>query len=433
MIERYTLPEMGHIWSLENRFECMRRVEVAVAQTQASLNIIPSQAAQDISNQSEFSIERILEIEKTTRHDVVAFVSHLAEQVGDSGKYIHYGLTSSDVIDTAVSLQIKSASQIVQKKIDALIQALSHQVKSHANTLCAGRTHGMHAEPTTFGIKLAGFLVELKRNQKRFHRAISQCEIGKLSGAVGTYSTQSVEVESKVCQALELQPEVLATQVIPRDRYAEVIFAISMLGAGLERLAIELRHLQRTEVAEVYEGFSSGQKGSSAMPHKKNPISCENLTGISRLLRGYLISAHENIALWHERDISHSSVERVIFPDAFILIDYALNRMTQVIQNLEVCPEQMKKNMDLSGGRLFSSQVLLALIDQGMSREDAYKVVQRNTHNLLSGEFLLEKLKQDQEVRDRLTDQQLKDIFSGTQITQAIPKLISRALSSDFS
>ena len=428
MIDRYTLPEMGKVWSLENRFECMKRVEVSVAQAQACLDIIPSSAAKDIASKAGFSVERILEIEKTTKHDVVAFVSNMAEEVGESGKYIHYGLTSSDVIDTAVSLQIKFASQIVRDKIEALIQALSIQVEAHASTLCAGRTHGMHAEPTTFGMKLAGFLVELKRNRERFHRAALQCEIGKLSGAVGTYSAQSIEVESKVCEDLGLQPEVLATQVVPRDRYAEVIFAISMLGAGLERLAIELRHLQRTEVSEVYEGFSSGQKGSSAMPHKKNPISSENLTGVSRILRGYLISVHENIALWHERDISHSSVERVIFPDAFILIDYSLSRMTQVIKNLEVCPEQMKKNMDLSGGRLFSSHVLLALVDQGMSREEAYQVVQRNAHSLHSGEFLWDKLKQDPEVIDRLTDQQLEDIFSGARHIKNIQELIPRAL-----
>jgi adenylosuccinate lyase len=428
MIDRYTLPEMGQIWSLESRFKSMMEVEIAVAQAQAEVGMIPKKAAMDIKKKSKFSVDRILELEQTTKHDVIAFVSNMAENVGDSGKYIHYGLTSSDVIDTAVSVQIKEASVLVFQKIEKLEKALVQKIKDHKETICAGRTHGMHAEPTTFGMKMAGFLVELKRNKKRFETAVNQAVIGKLSGAVGTYSAQDIDVEKKVCKDLGLTPETIATQVIPRDRHAELMFAISMLGAGLERLSVELRHLQRTEVGEVSEGFSKGQKGSSAMPHKKNPISAENITGIARLLRGYLLAAHENVALWHERDISHSSVERVILPDAYILIDYALNRMAGVISNLDIHKDRMKQNMDFSSGHLFSSHVLLALIEKGLSREDAYKLVQRHAHGLKPGEHLKDSLLKDSEVSSKLTKKQLEQIFSGVKHIQTIQKLIPRAL-----
>lgn len=428
MIDRYTLPAMKEIWDLENRFQCMQDVEVAVALVQAELGIIPKTAAQDIADKSKFSVQRIAEIEAETKHDVIAFVSNLAENVGDSGKYIHYGLTSSDVIDTATSLQIQKAGELVAEKVIALKNVLKKLILEHQSTLCSGRTHGMHAEPTTFGMKLLGFYVELQRNEKRFLDAIKQACIGKLSGAVGTYSVLDREVEVKVCERLNLTPETVATQVIPRDRHAEVMYAISMLGAGLERLAIELRHLQRTEVSEVYEGFTKGQKGSSAMPHKKNPISAENLTGVARLLRGYLVAAHENIALWHERDISHSSVERVIFPDAFILIHYALDRMTQVLGRLEVDQERMRQNMDGSNGHLFSSHVLLALIETGLSREEAYKMVQKNAHSLQKGEHLRDKLWSDPEVSSRLDAATLDRIFSGQRHIEAIQKIIPRVL-----
>lgn len=428
MIDRYTLPAMKEVWELENRFQSMQDVEVAVALVQAELGIIPKEAALDIEKKSKFSVERIAEIEAETKHDVIAFVSNLAENVGDSGKFIHYGLTSSDVIDTATSLQIKKSGSLVKEKIQGLKAALKDLILQHKDTLCSGRTHGMHAEPTTFGMKLLGFYVELLRNEQRFEQAIQQARIGKLSGAVGTYSVLDREVEVKVCERLGLTPETVATQVIPRDRHAEVIYAISMLGAGLERLAIELRHLQRTEVAEVYEGFSKGQKGSSAMPHKKNPISAENLTGVARLLRGYMLAAHENIALWHERDISHSSVERVMFPDAFILIHYALDRMTQVLGRLEVDKARMLKNMDGSQGHLFSSHVLLALIETGLSREEAYKIVQRNAHALQPGEHLKEKLLQDSEVSSRLQPEVLEKIFSGQKHIESITKIIPRVL-----
>ncbi|MCB0363283.1 MAG: adenylosuccinate lyase, partial [Bdellovibrionales bacterium] len=299
-------------------------------------------------------------------------------------------------------------------------------VKEHEETLCAGRTHGMHAEPTSFGLKMAGYLAELNRNELRLQRAVSICAIAKLSGAVGTYSTQSVEVEKGLCQKLKLVPETIATQVIPRDRHAEVFFALAMLGSGIERLAVELRHLQRTEVGEVVEGFSPGQKGSSAMPHKKNPISAENMTGAARLLRSYLQAAMENISLWHERDISHSSVERVIFPDAFILCDYAVDRMASVLDNLFVDKERMLQNMELSGGHLYSSHVLLALVDGGLSREEAYKLVQSHAHGLKANQSLRESLLLDEQVTELVSKEKLNEIFSGETHRQAIKALLGK-------
>lgn len=426
MIARYSRPEMANNWSLQSKFQSMLEVEVAVAEVQAELGMIPSEAAKAIGRKAAFDVARIEEIEKTTKHDVIAFVSCLAENVGEHGRYIHYGMTSSDVIDTALSLQICGGAKILQATLQRLAQALKNLSLSHQSTLCPGRTHGMHAEPTSFGFKMAGFVAELARNQERFHRAIRGISVGKLSGAVGTYSTQPEEVEKGVCQKLGLESESVATQVIPRDRHAEVFFALAMIGAGLERLAVELRHLQRTEVGEVVEGFSPGQKGSSAMPHKKNPISSENITGAARLLRGYLQAAMEDIALWHERDISHSSVERVIFPDAFILCDYAADRMAGVLENLFVDKDRMLANMKLSSGHLFSSHVLLALVDGGLSREEAYRLVQAHAHQLAPGQDLKSSLLQDPQVLARVSREKLEEIFSGETHRQAIQKVMQR-------
>lgn len=422
MIARYTRPEMGHIWSIESRFQCLLEVEVAVAEAQSEVGMIPKKAALEIKKKAKFSVARIEEIEKTTRHDVIAFVSNMAENVGPMGRYIHYGMTSSDVLDTALAVQVKKSAEIFWKSYKKLDQALARQVKKHKMTLCAGRTHGMHAEATTFGLKMGGFLAELRRAQKRVEKAIDQMKFGKLSGAVGTYSTQSPEVERKVCRKLGLQVEDIATQVIPRDRHAELLWSLSMMGAALERLSVELRHLQRTEVGEVIEGFQKGQKGSSAMPHKKNPISAENITGAARLLRGYMLTSMENIALWHERDISHSSAERVIFPDAFILSDYVLDRMATLIEGLYVDSKRMKANMELSQGQLFSSQVLLALIERGMSREEAYAKVQSLCHQLKVGEHLKEVvLKQTDLSPDRI-----EKIFSGETLKKGIETNLKR-------
>ena len=426
MISRYMREEMGHIWSQESRFEFMRQVEVAVAQAQATMNIIPQAAATAIAKRSRFEIQRIQEIEKTTKHDVIAFVSNLAENMGKHGRYIHFAMTSSDILDTALSLQVRAAGKELGKSLKKLDRALSRQIKRHETTLCAGRTHGMHAEPTSFGFKLAGYLAELRRNQVRLNESLKNMEIGKLSGAVGTYSAQSVQVEKKVCQKLKLTPETIATQVIPRDRHAHALHSLAMIGGGLERLAVELRHLQRTEVHEVTEGFTKGQKGSSAMPHKKNPISAENITGIARLLRSYSQSAMENIALWHERDISHSSVERVVFPDAFIVCDYAIDRMAQVIHHLHVDTRRMKQNMNLSQGQLYSSHALLALVNKGLSREEAYEMVQRVSHSLNGKEDLCHQMANDKEVSKYLKPHELEKIFSGDTHKKAISKVIRR-------
>lgn len=431
MIDRYTRPEMGEHWTQEARFQALMEVEVAVAQAQADLKIIPKTAADKIKKKAAFQVERILEIEKTTKHDVIAFVSNMAENVGPEGRYIHFGLTSSDVLDTASSLQVQKAGGVLLQSLEKLKKALRGQVKTHQKTLCAGRTHGMHAEPTTFGFKMAGFLAELERNERRLKQALDQMAIAKLSGAVGTYSAQSREVEKKVAKALGLKCETIATQVVPRDRHAELFFAISMLGAGMERLSVELRHLQRTEVGEVLEGFSKGQKGSSAMPHKRNPISGENLTGAARLLRSYLQASIENVALWHERDISHSSVERVIFPDAFILCDYALCRLAQVVENLEIRSEKMKENMDLSQGQLFSSHLLLLLVEKGLSREQAYAHVQRLSHGLKPGQQLRDAVLKDKETSKLVKTKEVDEVFSGKRHIRQIESLIAEFLKPD--
>ncbi len=413
MIDRYTRKEMGELWTSESRFANMMQVEVAVALAQGEMGLIPLEAAQKISQKASFQVDRILEIEKETRHDVIAFVSNMAENIGPEGRFVHYGLTSSDVLDTALSLQIQKAGGVLTESLSRLLQSLKAVALKYENTICAGRTHGMHAEPTTFGYKMAGFYFEFQRHQKRLTHALEQVAIGKLSGAVGTYSFLTPEFEKKVCDRLGLKPETVATQVIPRDRHAEVMTAIALLGGGFERLAVEIRHLQRNEVNEAQEGFSRGQKGSSAMPHKKNPIAAENLTGCSRLLRGYALTALENMALWHERDISHSSAERVIFPDAFILADYSSDRLASLIAQLQINEEQMKQNMDLSQGQLFSSHLLLHIVDQGVSREEAYKLVQAASHQLKPGEHLQSTLLQNPETQKYFDATTVKSIFSG--------------------
>lgn len=428
MIERYTRAKMGEIWSQQSRFQFLLNVEIAVAEAQAELGIIPKVAAMAIKKKSKFSIERILEIEAETRHDVIAFVSNVAENVGDYGRYIHFGMTSSDVLDTALSLQIKAAGEELLNTLNALEKTLANLAQKEQDTLCAGRTHGMFAEPTSFGLKMAGFLAELKRNKKRVVCALEQIKICKLSGAVGTYSSQPPEVEKLVAKKLGLSTETVATQVVPRDRHAEVMLSLALLGSGFERLSVEMRHLQRSEVSEVVEGFKPGQKGSSAMPHKKNPISAENITGIARLLRGYAFSSIENVALWHERDISHSSVERVVFPDAFIVAEYAAHRLNELLMGLVVCREQMIKNVELSKGQLFSSHVLLALVDKGLSREAAYKIVQRLSHALGEKDHLKEAIKKDSETKKLLSAKELDEIFSGKRHLLQTKNIIKNAL-----
>ena len=426
MIERYTRPEMGEVWSLENRFQKMLEVEKAVAFVQGQQNIIPQKAAQDIQKRARFSLKRIQKIEERTRHDVVAFVQNVSESLGASGRYVHYGLTSSDVLDTAFSLQVKEAKKVLHKAVGAFQKNLLFQIRKHKGTLCAGRTHGMHAEPTTFGYKLSGYYMELQRNKERLEKAFRQMAVGKLSGAVGSYSFMTPEMERKICRRLKLNTEDIATQVIPRDRHCEMLGALCFIGLMLERLALELRHLQRTEVAEAFEGFSKGQTGSSAMPHKKNPISAENISGLARLLKSYFIASQDNVTLWHERDISHSSVERVSFPDAFILCDYALARMSEVLSCLQVKPLRMKQNMELSRGQIFTSHLLISLIKKGLSRKEAYELLQSLSHDLKEGEHLRDRLLKHKKTQKILTKKQWDHLFSGEPYKKNIEKMIQK-------
>ncbi|MES3039055.1 MAG: adenylosuccinate lyase [Bdellovibrionota bacterium] len=428
MITRYTRPEMGLIWDDDNKFSRMLEVEMAVADVQAEMKLIPREAAKAIRQKGKFSRRRIHELEKTLKHDVIAFVSNVAENVGPLGKYIHFGLTSSDVLDTALSLQMRDAGEVLLKGVSRLEKALRSLVREHRQTLCLGRTHGMYAEPTTFGFKMSGFLAEIQRNTQRLNRTLKELEICKLSGPVGTYSTLASEVEAKVAAKLKLTVETVATQVVPRDRHADLMLAISLLGGALERLSVELRHLQRSEVAEVTESFTAGQRGSSAMPHKKNPISSENITGLSRLLRGYAFASLENIPLWHERDISHSSVERVAFPDAFILVDYAVHRMSDLLEGLKVDKKRMLQNIQRSQGQVFTSVVLNHLVVQGLTRDEAYMNLQRVSHSMGEGDQLQDLVLKDKYLKKYLTKNKAEEIFSGAYHRRMIAKSVDGAL-----
>lgn len=415
MIERYSLKEVSEIWTLENRFSKMLEVEKAVAQVQGEMGLIPKKAAALIVQKSRFSLKSLLKEEQKTKHDVTAFVNEVARNLGQAGGYVHYGLTSSDVLDTAFSLQLKDSQKVLQQSLKEVSKQLKKLITSHKGTLCCGRTHGIHAEPTTFGFKLLSHFMELKRAENIFNQFLEEALVGKFSGAVGVYSALPPELESKVCKKLGLKPERAATQVIPRDRHARVLFSLSLMGTFIERLALEIRHLQRTEVGEVAEGFAPGQTGSSAMPHKKNPISSENLTGLARLLRSYVAPGMENISLWHERDISHSSVERVIFPDAFTLVHFALNRLTEVLKHLKVNKEQMKKNLKLSQGMMFSSRILNYLVAKGIPRKEAYKKVQTLSLNLKEGESF--PLQAKKHLGQFFKDKELEDIFSNKHLS----------------
>ena len=412
MIDRYSCPAMSEIWKPESRFHFMLKVEQATAQVQGELGIIPKSSAQAIVKKAKFSYKALLKREQTSRHDVIAFVDEVTAHLGSEGAYFHYGLTSSDVLDTALSLQIKESAQILEKHFKSLKKTLKQLVHKHKKDICAGRTHGIHAEPTSFGFKMLGHLAELSRAESSFKEAVSNCAVGKVSGAVGVYSSLPPKLESKVCKKLGLKPETLATQVIPRDRLARLIFSISLTGAFMERLVLELRHLQRTEVGEVTEAFHKGQGGSSAMPHKKNPISAENLTGLSRLLRSYISPALENISLWHERDISHSSVERIILPDAFILLDYALCRLENLLKSLQVNTKKMTENLESSKGLVYSSQVLNSLVKKGLPRQKAYPLVQKISQGLKEREHLKNLLQKNTEIKKYLSSKDLEEIFS---------------------
>ena len=413
MIERYTLPEMGDLWTDDYKFQTWLRVEIAVCEAQAELGYIPKEAVEDIKAKAKFNPKRILEIEAEVRHDVIAFLTNVNEYVGDAGRYIHLGMTSSDMLDTALSLQMVDSLQVILIHVENLIQALRYKAQEHRYTVMIGRSHGIHAEPITFGFKLAGWLAEMLRHRERLTILQDRIAVGKISGAVGTYANVDPKIEELTCQLLGLQPDTASTQVISRDIHAEFLNALALLGASIERFAVEIRNLQRTDVLEVEEFFSKKQKGSSAMPHKRNPIKSERLTGMARILRGNAMAALENVALWHERDISHSSVERVVMPDSCILTHFMLVETTGLVKNLLVYPENMARNMNVYGGVVFSQRVLLSLVGKGVSREEAYAIVQSNAHaawNTQDGDFR-QLISNDERVQAHLSPEEIEDCF----------------------
>jgi adenylosuccinate lyase len=378
LIERYTRPEMGAVWTDQARMQAWLDVELAAVDALAGRGVVPSEDAAQIRERASFTVDAVKEREKVTDHDVAAFVDVVAQSVGEPGRWVHHGLTSSDVLDTALGLQLRDAGRILIDGARRFRDALTTRAREHRDTLCVGRTHGVHAEPTTFGLKLAGFAFEADRNLHRLERAVDAAAVGALSGAVGTYASNGPEFEKLVLDGLGLRSEDVSTQVVPRDRHADLLNAIALAGAGLERFAVEIRHLQRTEVREVEEPFRAGQKGSSAMPHKRNPITAERITGIARLLRGYAVAGMEDVALWHERDISHSSVERVALPDATILLDYAQSLAVRIVEGMTIHADRLLANLEATHGALFSQRALLALVEAGRTRDDAYRIVQEN-------------------------------------------------------
>jgi adenylosuccinate lyase len=414
LIDRYTRPEMGAIWSEQAKFQTWLDVEIAVCEAQAELGVIPREAVPDIKSKAKFDIARIKEIEAEVLHDVIAFLTNVNENVGDNSRFIHLGLTSSDVLDTALALQIQRASVLLKDDLQKLHDAILEQATKHKKTVMIGRSHGIHAEPITFGFKLAVWLEEIRRHQKRFDDAVDDIAYGAISGAVGTYANVDPRIEELTCKHLGLKPARISTQVIQRDHHANYIFVLGLIGCSLDKFSTEIRHLQRTDVLEAEEPFRAGQKGSSAMPHKRNPIGSENISGLARILRGNTLAAMENIPLWHERDISHSSVERVIFPDSTILLDFMLTRFTRIMSGIIAYPENMKRNMDIFGGVTFSQAILLKLIDKGLSREDAYKIVQSNAMeawNKEGGDFRAN-LHKDKRVTDVLSQSEIDDAFN---------------------
>ena len=403
---------MGLIWTEENKFQTWLHVEILACEAFARMGLIPKKAAQNIRRKAGFSIDRIHAIEAKTKHDVIAFLTNVAETVGPDGRYIHLGLTSSDILDTAMAVRLKEASKLILKGCDRLLAALKRKAKTHKHTVMVGRSHGIHAEPITFGLKLALWYDEMGRNRRRLHQAMETISVGKMSGAVGTYANISPRVESYVCRKLGLKPASISNQIIQRDRYAEYFSALAITASTIEKIAVEIRHLQRTEVGEAEEHFSKAQKGSSAMPHKRNPVGSENLSGLARLVRSNADAAMNNIALWHERDISHSSVERVIAPDSTILVDYMLNRMTGIITNLVVYPKRMRENLELSRGLIYSQQVLLALAMRGVSREDAYTMVQKQAmRSWKQQEDFKGLILDDRDIRSHLKADEIERLF----------------------
>lgn len=432
MIERYTLPEMGKIWEDKFKYDAWLKIEILACEARANLGEIPKKDVEIIKQKAKYEIDRILEIENTTKHDVIAFLTNLSENIGPEARHIHYGMTSSDILDTALSYQMKSAGILIKEKLIKLIDALKERAAEHKYTLCVGRSHGVHAEPTTMGLKFALWFEESKRNLQRLNNAIETISVGQISGAVGTFEHLTPKVEEYVCQRLDLKPAPVSTQVIQRDRHAEFLSTLAVIGATLEKIAVEIRHLQRTEVLEAEEFFSKGQKGSSAMPHKRNPITCERIAGLARLLRSNSIAALENVALWHERDISHSSVERIIVPDSCIALDYILDLSIKLIKGLIIYPGNMKANLNLTRGLIFSQKLLLKLVDAGASREEAYKVTQDIAMEVWKDkgkDFKTETLKSET-ILKYLKSEQINELFELTKIFKNVDYIFSRTVES---
>ena len=427
MIPRYSRPEMTAIWSEESKFQIWFEIEAHACDAQGKLGVIPSDAAVTIWERGAFDIERINDIERETKHDVIAFLTNLAEYVGENARFVHQGMTSSDVLDTALSVQLSRASDLMLTGLDRLLAGLKSRAHEHKHTATIGRSHGIHAEPTTLGLKFASFYAEFSRCRERLVAARREVATCAISGAVGTFAHIDPFVEEHVAEKMGLKIEPVSTQVIPRDRHAMYFATLGVIASSIERLSVEIRHMQRTEVREAEEFFSAGQKGSSAMPHKRNPVLTENLTGIARIVRAAVVPALENVALWHERDISHSSVERVFAPDATIALDFALNRLASVVENLLVYPENMQVNLDQLGGLVHSQQVLLALTQKGVSRENAYVYVQRNAMKIWAdGGSYLDNLKADAEVNTHLSDQELDSLFDLNQHFQHVDTIFKR-------
>jgi len=428
MISRYTRQEMAKVWTEENKLQKWLEVELAALEGLARYSYIPKDVPAKVRARAKFDIERVKEIEKVVNHDVIAFLTNISENAGPAGRYVHFGLTSSDVLDTGLSLQVQEASDILIRELKKLISLLGKKAKEHARTLMVGRSHGVHAEPITFGLKMALFHAACKRGLVRLEAAKENLRYGKISGAVGTFANVDPRVEEFVCKKLGLNPAPVSTQVLQRDRHAEYLGAIAIVGGTLEQLATEIRGLQRTEIFEVQEFFSKGQKGSSAMPHKRNPITCERVAGLSRILRGNALAGFENIALWHERDITHSSVERVIFPDSTILLDYMLGLMQNVIENLVVNKDRMLKNLESSRGMVFSQSLLLALVEKGLTREEGYKLVQDAARKLWEDEklYLEQVVLKDEKILKVLTPQEIRAVFSYDRHLKNVPVILKR-------
>lgn len=418
MIKRYTRPEMGNIWSDENKFRIFLNIEILACEANSVLGIVPEDKLNEIKNKADFSLSRIEEIEQVVKHDIIAFLTNVGEYIGDASRYIHLGMTSSDVLDTGLAVQLKQAAELLLRDLQELKDVIALKAKEHKYTLMIGRTHGVHAAPITFGLKLALWYDEIKRNILRLERAAENVSYGKISGAVGTYEHISPFVEQYVCEKLGLKPANVSTQILQRDLHAEFLFVLALIGTSIEKFANEIRHLQRTEVLEVEEYFSEGQKGSSAMPHKRNPVTCERIVGLARILRANFQAALENIPLWHERDISHSSVERIIFPDSCILLDYIISTFNDIIKNLIVYPDNMIRNLKSTGGLIFSQEVLLALTLKGMKREDAYSLVQKysmevwNERHQSDEDIFKRKLLNDSTINKYLSVDEIENIFN---------------------